>query len=239
MSGVVVECQESRSGSTTSPQPNGQDVLAGWGKQQLPAGSALTFARMHFVMSVDEPPTGMEAHDFSLPLLVDFPVVEGEWRPSLPALAIKRKRQETLLFTVYKLQCPYIHSLQIHKCPIIEFAHARRSLPLEVISLGQPSFLVAPSTVSPITPWRREMEILVLGTVSCASVVFLLLTAIICYKAIKRKPLRKEENGTSRGEYAMSSRCKQQDLPEEENVSQSNKHRKSPTEFVFRSAPCW
>ncbi|GAA6085340.1 proline-rich membrane anchor 1 [Tachysurus ichikawai] len=24
-----------------------------------------------------------------------------------------------------------------------------------------------------------------------------------------RKPLRKEENGTSRGEYAMSSRCKQ------------------------------
>ncbi|XP_059354658.1 proline-rich membrane anchor 1 [Carassius carassius] len=69
---------------------------------------------------------------------------------------------------------------------------------------------VAPSTVSPITPWRREMEILVLGTVSCASVVFLLLTAIICYKAIRRKPLRKEENGTSRGEYAMSSHCKQQ-----------------------------
>ncbi|XP_059368762.1 proline-rich membrane anchor 1-like isoform X2 [Carassius carassius] len=69
---------------------------------------------------------------------------------------------------------------------------------------------VAPSTVSPITPWRKEMEILVLWTVSCASVVFLLLTAIICYKAIKRKPLRKEENGTSRGEYAMSSRCKQQ-----------------------------
>ncbi|KAL7871641.1 hypothetical protein SRHO_G00066240 [Serrasalmus rhombeus] len=69
---------------------------------------------------------------------------------------------------------------------------------------------VAPSTVPPMKPWGREVEILVLGTVSCASVVFLLLTVIICYKAIKRKPLRKEENGTSRGEYAMSSRCKQQ-----------------------------
>ncbi|XP_042602684.1 proline-rich membrane anchor 1-like isoform X2 [Cyprinus carpio] len=50
---------------------------------------------------------------------------------------------------------------------------------------------VAPSTVSPITPWRREMEILVLGTVSCASVIFLLLTAIICYKAIKRATFKK------------------------------------------------
>ncbi|XP_060771749.1 proline-rich membrane anchor 1 [Neoarius graeffei] len=69
---------------------------------------------------------------------------------------------------------------------------------------------VAPSSVSPpVKPWGREVEILVLGTVSCASVVFLFLTVIICYKAIKRKPLRKEENGTSRGEYAMSSRCKQ------------------------------
>ncbi|XP_026146828.1 proline-rich membrane anchor 1 isoform X3 [Carassius auratus] len=81
---------------------------------------------------------------------------------------------------------------------------------LQVANVSSPALKVAPSTVSPITPWRKEMEILVLGTVSCASVVFLLLTAIICYKAIKRKPLRKEENGTSRGEYAMSSRCKQQ-----------------------------
>uniref|UniRef100_A0AAQ6IR29 Uncharacterized protein n=1 Tax=Anabas testudineus TaxID=64144 RepID=A0AAQ6IR29_ANATE len=47
-----------------------------------------------------------------------------------------------------------------------------------------------------------------LGTVGCASVVFLLSAIIICYKAIKRKPLRKEENGTSRGEYAMSIRNK-------------------------------
>ncbi|CAL8295735.1 unnamed protein product [Arctogadus glacialis] len=53
-----------------------------------------------------------------------------------------------------------------------------------------------------------EMEIIVLGTVGCASVVFLVSAIIICYKAIKRKPLRKEENGTSRGEYAMSTRSK-------------------------------
>nr|XP_015825572.2 LOW QUALITY PROTEIN: proline-rich membrane anchor 1 [Nothobranchius furzeri] len=57
-------------------------------------------------------------------------------------------------------------------------------------------------------PWWMEMDIIVLGTVCCASVVFLLSAIIICYKAIKRKPLRKEENGTSRGEYAMSIRNK-------------------------------
>lgn len=46
---------------------------------------------------------------------------------------------------------------------------------------------VAPSIVSPpVKPWGRDVEILVLGTVSCASVVFLFLTVIICYKAIKR-----------------------------------------------------
>lgn len=53
-----------------------------------------------------------------------------------------------------------------------------------------------------------EVEIIVLGTVGCASVVLLLSALFICYKAIKRKPLRKEENGTSRGEYAMSIRNK-------------------------------
>ncbi|KAJ7990741.1 hypothetical protein DPEC_G00290060 [Dallia pectoralis] len=53
-------------------------------------------------------------------------------------------------------------------------------------------------------PWW--MDILVLGTVGGAVAVFLLLATIICYKAIKRKPPRKEENGTSRGEYAMSAR---------------------------------
>ncbi|XP_028292967.1 proline-rich membrane anchor 1 [Gouania willdenowi] len=59
-----------------------------------------------------------------------------------------------------------------------------------------------------LRPWWMEMDIIVLGTVGCASVVFLLSAIIICYKAIKRKPLRKEENGTSRGEYAMSIRNK-------------------------------
>ncbi|XP_019940331.1 proline-rich membrane anchor 1 [Paralichthys olivaceus] len=59
-----------------------------------------------------------------------------------------------------------------------------------------------------LRPWWMEMDIVVLGTVGCASVVFLLSAIIICYKAIKRKPLRKEENGTSRGEYAMSIRNK-------------------------------
>lgn len=34
-----------------------------------------------------------------------------------------------------------IHSLQIHKGPITKFTQARRSMPLEIISLGQPSFL--------------------------------------------------------------------------------------------------
>ncbi|XP_027131043.1 proline-rich membrane anchor 1-like isoform X1 [Larimichthys crocea] len=57
-------------------------------------------------------------------------------------------------------------------------------------------------------PWWTEMDFIVLGTVGCASVVFLLSAIIISYKAIKRKPLRKEENGTSRGEYAMSIRNK-------------------------------
>ncbi|XP_070777181.1 proline-rich membrane anchor 1 [Enoplosus armatus] len=67
---------------------------------------------------------------------------------------------------------------------------------------------VAEPMVPLMRPWWMEMDIVVLGTVGCASVVFLLSAIIICYKAIKRKPLRKEENGTSRGEYAMSIRNK-------------------------------
>jgi len=43
-------------------------------------------------MSVDEPPTGMEAHDCSFPPPADFPIVQVEQRPSLPVLVIKRKR---------------------------------------------------------------------------------------------------------------------------------------------------
>ncbi|KAM8920974.1 proline-rich membrane anchor 1 [Pelodytes ibericus] len=34
--------------------------------------------------------------------------------------------------------------------------------------------------------------------------VFLFVVVIMCYKAIKRKPMRKEENGTTRAEYAMT-----------------------------------
>ncbi|XP_068608506.1 LOW QUALITY PROTEIN: proline-rich membrane anchor 1 [Brachionichthys hirsutus] len=67
---------------------------------------------------------------------------------------------------------------------------------------------VAEPIVPLMRPWWMEMDIIVLGTAGCASVVFLLSAIIICYKAIKRKPLRKEENGTSRGEYAMSIRNK-------------------------------
>ncbi|XP_020500925.1 proline-rich membrane anchor 1 [Labrus bergylta] len=67
---------------------------------------------------------------------------------------------------------------------------------------------VAVPMVPSLRPWWMEMDFVVLGTVGCASVVFLLSAIIICYKAIKRKPLRKEENGTSRGEYAMSIRNK-------------------------------
>lgn len=37
-----------------------------------------------------------------------------------------------------------------------------------------------------VRPWWMEMDIIVLGTVGCASVVFLLSAIIICYKAIKR-----------------------------------------------------
>lgn len=47
-----------------------------------------------------------------------------------------------------------------------------------------PFSAVAPSTVPPMKPWWKE--IVVLGTVGCASVAFLLLMVIICYKAIKR-----------------------------------------------------
>ncbi|XP_055015443.1 proline-rich membrane anchor 1 [Boleophthalmus pectinirostris] len=73
-----------------------------------------------------------------------------------------------------------------------------------------PPRLLAPPVVEPmvplVRPWWLEMDFIVLGTVGCASLLFLLSAVIICYKAIKRKPLRIEENGTSRGEYAMSIR---------------------------------
>uniref|UniRef100_A0A8C5FB54 Proline rich membrane anchor 1 n=1 Tax=Gadus morhua TaxID=8049 RepID=A0A8C5FB54_GADMO len=53
-----------------------------------------------------------------------------------------------------------------------------------------PPRLLEITVVEPVAPllrpWWMEMEIIVLGTVGCASVVFLLSAIIICYKAIKR-----------------------------------------------------
>lgn len=40
-----------------------------------------------------------------------------------------------------------------------------------------------------LTPWWMEVDLIVLGTVGCVSVVFLLSAIIICYKAIKRLDL--------------------------------------------------
>ncbi|KAG8514307.1 Proline-rich membrane anchor 1, partial [Galemys pyrenaicus] len=51
--------------------------------------------------------------------------------------------------------------------------------------------------------WRSGLVIVI--AVCCASLVFLTVLVIICYKAIKRKPLRKEENGTGVAEYPMTS----------------------------------
>ncbi|XP_038630965.1 proline-rich membrane anchor 1 isoform X6 [Scyliorhinus canicula] len=62
---------------------------------------------------------------------------------------------------------------------------------------------VKPTDYPPLKPWWTDMVILI--AVGCATLVFLVIAVIICYKAIKRKPMRKEENGTSRAEYAMTS----------------------------------
>ncbi|GCB61646.1 hypothetical protein scyTo_0014360 [Scyliorhinus torazame] len=62
---------------------------------------------------------------------------------------------------------------------------------------------VKPTEYPPLKPWWTDMVILI--AVGCATLVFLVIAVIICYKAIKRKPMRKEENGTSRAEYAMTS----------------------------------
>ncbi|ELK27323.1 Proline-rich membrane anchor 1 [Myotis davidii] len=50
--------------------------------------------------------------------------------------------------------------------------------------------------------WWSGLVIVI--AVCCASLLFLTVLVIICYKAIKRKPLRKEENGTSVAEYPMT-----------------------------------
>lgn len=60
------------------------------------------------------------------------------------------------------------------------------------VSLHPPSlysllfFEVAEPMAPLLRPWWMEMDVVVLGTVGCASVVFLLSAIIICYKAIKR-----------------------------------------------------
>ncbi|MCJ8736697.1 hypothetical protein PDJAM_G00015430 [Pangasius djambal] len=73
-----------------------------------------------------------------------------------------------------------------------------------------PPRLLIPTVVDPPVPLLRPwwMDFIVVVTVGCTLAFFLLLILLICYKAIKRKPLKKEENGTSRGEYAMSCRKK-------------------------------
>ncbi|KAL4656383.1 proline-rich membrane anchor 1 [Arapaima gigas] len=71
------------------------------------------------------------------------------------------------------------------------------------------STVVKPSEPK-MKPWWKD--VVILCSVGSTSGALILLAAVICYKAIKRKPLRKEENGTSRGEYAMSSRCEKQGL---------------------------
>ncbi|XP_055496055.1 proline-rich membrane anchor 1 isoform X1 [Leucoraja erinacea] len=65
---------------------------------------------------------------------------------------------------------------------------------------GSPT--VKPTDYPPLKPWWTDMVILI--AVGCATLAFLVVVVIICYKAIKRKPMRKEENGTSRAEYAMT-----------------------------------
>ncbi|XP_066468302.1 proline-rich membrane anchor 1 [Tiliqua scincoides] len=61
----------------------------------------------------------------------------------------------------------------------------------------------APPVCTPGDTWWPGPVIIIAAC--CTTPVFLFLVFIICYKAIKRKPLRKEENGTSRAEYAMTS----------------------------------
>ncbi|XP_045427899.1 proline-rich membrane anchor 1 isoform X3 [Pipistrellus kuhlii] len=50
--------------------------------------------------------------------------------------------------------------------------------------------------------WWSGLVIVI--AVGCASLLFLTVLVVICYKAFKRKPLRKEENGTSVAEYPMT-----------------------------------
>ncbi|XP_063500060.1 proline-rich membrane anchor 1 isoform X2 [Symphalangus syndactylus] len=62
----------------------------------------------------------------------------------------------------------------------------------------------APNSTSCPTEESWWSGLVIIIAVCCASLVFLTVLVIICYKAIKRKPLRKDENGTSVAEYPMS-----------------------------------
>ncbi|MXQ97024.1 hypothetical protein E5288_WYG015039 [Bos mutus] len=68
-----------------------------------------------------------------------------------------------------------------------------------LLPLSAPNATSCPAEES----WWSGLVIVI--AVCCASVVFLTVLVIICYKAIKRKPLRKEENGTGVAEYPMTS----------------------------------
>ncbi|ELR56047.1 Proline-rich membrane anchor 1 [Bos mutus] len=71
--------------------------------------------------------------------------------------------------------------------------------PPRLLSAPAPNATSCPAEES----WWSGLVIVI--AVCCASVVFLTVLVIICYKAIKRKPLRKEENGTGVAEYPMTS----------------------------------
>ncbi|XP_006879162.1 PREDICTED: proline-rich membrane anchor 1 [Elephantulus edwardii] len=70
-----------------------------------------------------------------------------------------------------------------------------------------PRLLSAPPPNSTSCPTEESWwsGLVVTIAVCCASLVFLAVLVIICYKAIKRKPLRKDENGTGVAEYPMTS----------------------------------
>lgn len=106
------------------------------------------------------------------------PTEQARTRP-LPNSESREKNPSVVLhcFVVLQFRWLYLwyysHSLLLYVCLS---PPAPSSLPFEV----------AEPMVPLLRPWWMEMDIIVLGTVGCASVVFLLSAIIICYKAIKR-----------------------------------------------------
>ncbi|XP_007428947.1 proline-rich membrane anchor 1 [Python bivittatus] len=70
--------------------------------------------------------------------------------------------------------------------------------PPRLLGVSSPTVPICPAGA----PWP---SLAIIIAACCAIPVFLFLVFIICYKAIKRKPMRTEENGTSQAEYAMTS----------------------------------